>query len=174
MSLGFAALCILSHCLQLEKGGSPNLSSYIGSNACRAEVKSSGSEFGLALDRKQLAYLEVREINGAPTLLLVQYANSEDHCGTIRDIVVASNPKDLFEFECTDHVDAKKVVIGVHPNDTRVQQFHATKAWAINFGTLELVPTNDSVSCVNYNYAGSDDGSDIRSRAVARAKGRSK
>lgn len=143
-------------------------STFIGSDACRSELRGAGSEMNLALDRKQQAYLEMRELSGKPTLLLLQYANEGDRCGKVRDIATAPNPKDVFEFECIDRTSAKRVVIGVHQGPPGARSWKASKAWLIDFEKLKLVPTNDSVTCLNYDYSGPDDGSDIRSRAAAR------
>lgn len=142
---------------------------WIGTDACRAELRGEGANFGLALDRKKEAYVEVRNIGGKPTLLVIQYASEDDHCGVLRDMLVAPDPKDTFEFECTDHADPKRVVIGVHQGSPSASHWNATKAWLVDFVRLKLAPTRDRVSCVNYNYEGSDDKSDIKTRAAARA-----
>src|SRR3989442_15815267 len=110
MAFGFELACWLWLCTQEPAKTGQNLRALVGSDACRAELKGSGAEYGLALDRKQRADFDVREINGRPTLLLIQDANNSDHCGTVRDIVAAPSAKDAFEFECIDHADASRVV----------------------------------------------------------------
>ena len=168
MSFGLELTCLLWLCTQNAAKMDQELSTFIGSDACRSELRGAGSVFGMALDRRQQAYLEIRELNGKPTLLLIQYASEGDRCGKVRDIVIAPNPKDIFEFECIDRTIAKRVVIGVHQGLPGAHSWKASKAWLIDFEKLKLAPTNDSVTCLNYDYSGPDDGSDIRSRAAAR------
>jgi hypothetical protein len=146
-----------------------DVSAFVGSDACRAELTGHGPGFGLALDRRNRTSLEMRDLNGKPTLLLIQYKSDSDHCGTVRDIVVAPEVKDVFEFECIDRTDAKRIVVGVHQGIGGAREWKASKAWTIDFETLKLMPTKDAVVCLNYDYSGADDGTDIRSRAIARA-----
>jgi hypothetical protein len=82
--------------------------------------------------------------------------------------VIAPKPEDVFEFECVDNTSAKRVVVGVHQGTLGARHWRASKAWIVNFEKLKLVPTNYSVTCLNYDYSGPDDGSDIRTRAAAR------
>jgi len=172
MSFGLEVACLLWLCAQDSAKTDQDLNAFIGSDACRPELRGDGSEMNLALARKQEAYFEVRRLNGKPALLLIQYASEIDRCGKVRDIVVAPNPKDVFEFECIDHTDAKRVVVGVHQGPPGARSWKASKAWLVDFEKLKLAPTNDSVTCLNYDYSGPDDGSDIRSRAAARQRKR--
>lgn len=172
MSFGLELTCLLWMCTQSAAKMDQELSTFIGSDAYGTELRGTGSKMNLALDRKQEAYFEVRELNGKPTLLLIHYANDSDRCGTVLDIVIAPNPKDVFEFECIDHTNAKRVVVGVHQGPPDARRWKASKAWLIDFEKLKLVPTNNSATCLNYDYSGPDDGSDIRSRAAARVNKR--
>jgi hypothetical protein len=173
MHLGLEIACFVWLCQQAQSKPPQTWETLVGSSACRAELSGSGAEFGLALDRKQHTYAESRIIGGKPTLLVIQYADENDHCGTLNDIVIAPNPKDIFEFECIDNTNRKRAVIGVHPDGPFARLWKASKAWIIDFEKLKLIPTGDSVTCLNYNYAGSDNGSDIRSRVAARANKKS-
>jgi hypothetical protein len=124
----------------------------------------------LALEKKSRTSLETRDINGKPTLLLIQYASASDKCGTIRDIVVAPDAKDTFEFECIDRNNPNRVVVGVHQGPAGARHWRASKAWMVDFEKLKLTQIGDSVICLNYDYSGPDDETDIRSRAEARMK----
>lgn len=175
MPLGLEAVCLFLLCQQQPSKTQRNVASFVGSDSCRAELNGTGSEFGLALDRTQNAYAEVRKVNGTPTLLVIQYANDNDKCGTVRDIIVAPNPAYVFEFECIDLVNNNRVVIGVRaekPADAR--QWKALGAWVVDFEKLKLIPTSDPVTCINFDYSGQDDGSDVKTRSASRAKGRAR
>src|ERR1700674_257685 len=172
MSFGLELTCLLWLCTQSAAKMDQELSTFIGSDACRTELRGTGSIMNLALDRKQQAYFEVRKLDGKPTVLLIHYAKDSDRCGTVLDLVIEPNPKDVFEFECIDHTNAKSVVVGIHQGPPDARRWKASKAWLIDFEKLKLAPTNDSVTCLNYDYSGPDDGSDIRSRAAARVNKR--
>jgi hypothetical protein len=165
---GFACLFLLCHVAQAKTA-----ESFVGSSGCRAELQSEGAQFGLALDGKQNVNAEVRKISGKPTMLVVQYSGEKDSCGTVKDIVVAPASKDVFEFECNDEADPRRVVIGTHPDGPFARSWKASKAWTVDFERLKLTPTSDPVTCINYSYAGSDDGSDVRTRSANRAKQKS-
>ena len=169
MLLGLEAVCLFLLCQQeLSKSNAPN---FVGSDSCRAELAGTGAEFGMALDRKQNAYVEVRQINGTPMLLVIQYAHEGDKCGTVRDIAISPDRADVFEFECVDHADKNRTVIGVRAEksaDTR--NWKALHAWVVNFEKLSMSPTADPVTCLNFDYSGQDDGSDVRTRADSGAK----
>ena len=170
MSFGLEIACWLWLCAQEQTKSPQDLSAFIGSDGCRAELRGTGAGFGSSLDRKQNAGAEIRKIDGKPTLLVIQYTGEKDRCGTVRDILVAPDPRDTFEFECTDHVDKKLAVIGVHHEETAyAPRWKASRAWVIDFEKLKLISTPHSVTCLNYDYSGPDDGSDIRTRAAARA-----
>jgi len=169
MATGLEIACLLWLCQQEQPKATQTAQTFVGSSGCRAELRGNGAEYGLALDRKQSAHAEVRDIRGKPTLLVIQYADDHDHCGIVKDIVVARNLKDIFDFECIDKADRKRPVIGIHPDGPFALRWKESKAWVIDFERLKLIPSNDSVTCLNYNYAGPDDGSDIKSRAAARA-----
>ena len=156
MALGLEIACGLWLCWQRAARPVHDYKSYIGSAACRPELRGNGAEFGLALDRKQRVYAEIRQLDGKPTLLVIQYADDVDRCGELRDIVSAPDPKDLF--------------IGIHQGPPGARRWKASMAWVIDFEKLKLNPTNDSVTCLNYSYAGADDGSDVRSRTASRAR----
>ena len=145
-------------------------SAFIGSAACRVELRGTGGGYGGPLDRKQRTELEIRDLNGRPLLLLIQYANDRDRCGLVRDIVVAPDPKDVFELDCIDHTNPGRVVVGVHQGNPGALRWKASKAWYVDFRELKLMPTDDWVTCLNVDNSGADDGSDIRSRAAACAK----
>lgn len=102
--------------------------------------------------------------------MVLQYSDAKDSCGIVKDIVQAPDANDVFEFECVDQVDANRAVIGIHPDGPFAKKWKAFRAWIVDFEKLKLTPTTDRVTCINYNYAGADDGSDVRSRAAARAK----
>jgi hypothetical protein len=170
MPLGLEFACLILLCGQEPEKPNQDLAAFIGSDACRTELQGSGAGFGMALDRNQRAFVETRQLNGKPTLLLIQYAKDGDRCGTLRDIVVAPDPKDVFELDCVDQTNAKHVVVGVHQGPEGARHWKASKSWVVDFEKLKLSPTNESVTCLNYDYSGGDDGSDIRTRAAARAK----
>jgi hypothetical protein len=172
MHLGLGFLCLLLSCSQADARQAPNFSAFIGSDACRSELVSTIPSFGVALDKSQKAFIETRQIDGRPTVLIIQYASDADRCGKLRDIVVASGPKDVFAFDCVDNSDPGRVVIGVHQGPKGSREWTAKKAWYIDFAKLRLTPTLDSVTCLNFDYSGADDSSDVRSRASARAKDR--
>lgn len=170
MAFGLEIASLLLFCAQGSAQFGQDLSTFIGSHGCRAELRGTGAGFGLALDRKQRSNLETRELGGKTTLLVIQYANDADHCGTIRDIVVARDSKDIFGFECIDHTNAGRVVIGIHQGNPGAARWKASRAWYVDFDKLKLIPTDDYVTCLNYDYSGPDDGSDIRTRAATRTK----
>jgi hypothetical protein len=170
MQFRLGIICLLFLCTQGPASEGQDFTSFIGTDACRSELRGNGTEFGLALDRKQRAFVEVRQLNGKPAAIVVQYAKDDDRCGKVRDIVAAPSPKDVFEFECIDHTDVKRVATGIHQGSPGAKRWKASKAWVVDFDKLRLLPTNDSVTWLNYDYSGPDDGSDMRMRAAARAE----
>ena len=170
MLFGLEFACLAMLCQMEQPNVAKGIETFVGLSGCKTELRGNGPEFGLALDRKQYAWADVRTIQGKPTLLILKNIDEKDHCGTVREIVAAPNPKDIFEFECMDNVDAKRVVIGVHRDGPFARRWKASKAWVVDFEKLKLTETTDAVTCLNYNYAGADDGSDVRTRAIDRAK----
>lgn len=171
MPLGLEAVCMFILCQQEPSKVLRNQAVFIGSDSCRAELAGAGAEFSLALDRKQNAFAEVRKINGISTLLVIHYDNEKDKCGTVRDIVVAPNPAYVFEFECNDHVDKNRVVVGVRAEELAdANHWKALNAWVVDFEKLKVFPTTDPVTCLNFDYSGQDDGSDVKTRAARRAR----
>lgn len=170
MSLGTELVCFALLCQSPRPG---RLENFIDSGGCREELRGQGTDFSLALDRKKDVFAEVRRIESKPTLLVLQYSDAKDSCGIVKDVVIAPDAKDVFEFECVDQLDANRVAVGIHPDGPFAQSWKASRAWIVDFQKLKLTPTRDPVTCINYSYAGADDGSDVRTRSAARAKQKS-
>ena len=170
MSLALEVVVLLWLSAQNTAKPTQKPSSFIGSDGCKVELLATDVGFSIDLDRKEGTRLETHELNGKPTLLLIQYANDDDRCGVVRDIAVAPDSKDVFQLDCIDQTNPGRVVVGVHQGNPGALRWKASKAWYVDFRELKLIPTNDSATCLNCNYAGSDDGSDLRSRAAAGAK----
>jgi hypothetical protein len=60
MSFGFEITCLLWLCAQDPSKANPDFTSFIGSDACRLELRGTDAGFGLALDRKRGVELETR------------------------------------------------------------------------------------------------------------------
>jgi hypothetical protein len=71
MSCGLEVTCFLWLCTQDRVKSDQNLSALVGSDACRPELRGTGSTMNLALDRKQRAYLETRNLNRPHSCLSV-------------------------------------------------------------------------------------------------------
>src|SRR2546427_11722855 len=85
---------------------------YVGGSGCNAEFRRGLDISGARLDKSQRAYLKVYTVDGRKTLLIVQYANDQDQCGIVRDLVQAKDSTTALVWNCTDPKAPKDVVIG--------------------------------------------------------------
>src|SRR5215469_1563602 len=107
---------------------------YVGQSNCLPELKSA-DHYGIRLDKSQMAYLDAYQWDGKNTLAIVQHNQSDDSCGTIRDIVQSRDPHSSFIFECKDN--SADVVVGAWPETHQSASGLATEAWKIDLKDLK-------------------------------------
>ena len=118
--------------------------------------------------RSENAFLLQQEERGRHVLSVVRYAQPDARCPVVLDALVATEKTSAFEYECSVVGEPGKAVVALSRSHNG-EQHRILKAWIVDADSLHFVPSKRKVSCSDHEYAGSDDGSDLLSRARNRA-----
>lgn len=134
---------------------------YVGKSSCAVGIKGTGAGYSARLDKTQNAYLEARTLSHSKILLITQYETGDLKCGIVRDLIQIRDLSKGFDFSCFSRRSPSDVVVGTMKEDEGRERWIPAEAWQINLKELTFEKARESVSCINENYAGSDDGSDL-------------
>lgn len=141
---------------------------YIGRSGCDKQFDYR-THFGIRLDKTQNTYLDYREIGKIGVLLLLQFKIGDFQCGVIRDAVEITDLSKTFQFDCVDHKHPGEIVVGLSKVLDGGEVATTSNAWRIDLTEHKFSVIHDKVECMNGNYAGDDDGSDLVDTAARRA-----
>jgi hypothetical protein len=142
---------------------------YVGRTGCAPEFKSALNHSGIRLDGNQRARLEAHEFRAGTILVIVQYKDETDQCGTVRDAIESQRTDTSFVWECVDKRNPSAVVVGTWPAGQQGTSGPAVEAWRIDLKQLKFDRLTGGASCSAPSYAGSDEGDDLASWARKRA-----
>jgi hypothetical protein len=142
---------------------------YVGRNGCAPEFKSQLNHSGIRLDKNQHARLEAHEFRTGTVLVIVQYNDDTDQCGTVRDAIESQPTDTSFVWDCVDKRNPSAVVVGTWPSGQQSTSGPAVEAWRIDLRQLKFDRLTGSVSCSAPSYAGIDEGDDLATWARKRA-----
>lgn len=143
-------------------------STYVGQSRCASDFEGDTGSYGIRLDKTQIARLEARTVRKNKLLMIVQYNKEWDKCGTVRDVVEATDNETSFIFECVDDRVPGNVVVGTWK--TPKISGRSLEAWRIDLRSLTFVRINDRLRFVPQHGPGNDDGRDLVDWARQRTK----
>jgi hypothetical protein len=139
-----------------------------GKQFCPASAK---SPFQIGLERNKNLYLGYQKLSGAKVLMVLHYQTENSQCADILDAIQISASQSDFEFDCFDPAHPELIIIGELPpsrNDWNVRR--TNHSWQIELINTRITTYAKPVTCKNASYAGDDDGEDLASDALKRAK----
>lgn len=142
---------------------------YVGRTGCAPEFKLALNHSGIRLDRNQRARLEAHEFRAGTILVIVQYKDEADQCGTVRDAIESQPTDTSFVWECVDKRNPSAVVVGTWSAGQAGTSGPAVEAWRIDLKQLKFDRLTSGATCSASSYAGSDEGDDLASWAKKRA-----
>jgi hypothetical protein len=142
---------------------------YVGRTGCAPEFKSALNHSGIRLDGNQRARLEAHKFRAGTILVIVQYKDETDQCGTVRDAIESQPTDTSFVWECVDKLNPSAVVVGTWPAGQQGISGPAVEAWRIDLKQLKFDRLTGGASCSAPSYAGFDEGDDLASWARKRA-----
>jgi len=163
--LWFGILALFAIPLTLAQ--TSNLKKYVGQSSCTPRLQKGPGSYGIRLDKRQIARVEARTVNGKKALLIVQYQKEWSECGVVKDIVVAARADNDFIFECADDKDPGAVVVGTW--QTPKISGRSPESWRIDLKSLRFVRIGRSLRYAPQKLEGDDDGSDLVDWANHRA-----
>ena len=153
--LGFLALSAHSaHCQETKQ-------KYVGKSGCRPELRWAPGTYSIRLDNSARTSLKAYTVDRQNLLFIVQYANDQDQCGIVEDVVRPKDASSSFMWDCVDPKDSSAPAVGTWPSQHPAVSGPAVEAWRIGPGGLTFVPIHGRVQCFNGFGSGPDGGTDL-------------
>ena len=158
MSLIIIAFLALSahsaHCQETKQKS-------VGKSGCRPELRWAPGTYSIRLDNNARTSLKAYIVDRQSLLFIVQYANDQDQCGIVKDVVRPKVASSSFMWDCVDPKDSSAPVVGTWPSQHPAVSGPAVEAWRIGPGGLTFVPLHGRAQCFNGFGSGPDEGTDL-------------
>lgn len=158
--------------LSLSTQGQDVRERYAGKSGCQPELRWAPGTYSIRLEKDRRTRLSAYTVGHRNLLFIIQYADDQDKCGVIRDVVQPKDSSSSFVWDCWDPRDKQEVVVGTWPSEHPGVSGPAVEAWKIGGEGLRFVPFSGGAKCFAGSYAGADGGDLVTLAKKRRSNGK--